>query len=230
ERIFFAVFHSVSAFCNAGFSTLSRGLYEEPFRFNYGLQMVLAVLVVLGGLGFPIVFNIFSYLKSRLTRLFNKITGSPSEDNYSHIFSTTSKLALMTTAILLVFGFTTYFLFELNNTLKEHSNLGKVVSSIFGSVTPRSAGFNTVDVTTLSLPTIMVYLLLMWIGASPGSTGGGIKTTVIAVAFLNIKSVILGKDRTEFSRVQIGENTIHRAFAIIVLSLLIVGLTVLFLA
>lgn len=230
ERIFFAVFHSVSAFCNAGFSTLSRGLYEDPLRFNYSLQMVLAVLVVLGGLGFPIVFNIFSYLKSKIIKLFNKITGNPDEENYSHIFSTTSKLALMTTAILLVFGFTTYFLFELNYTLKEHSTWGKIVTSIFGSVTPRSAGFNTVDITMLSLPTIMVYLLLMWIGASPGSTGGGIKTTVIAVAFLNVRSVILGKDRTEFSRVQIGENTIHRAFAIMVLSLLIIGLTVLFLA
>ncbi len=231
ERIFFSVFHSVSAFCNAGFSTFSQGLYEEPLRFNYGLQMVLAALIVLGGLGFPIVFNVFSYLKSKIIRIFNKITGRPAEKNYSHIFSTTSKLALATTAILLAFGFTTYFLFELNFTLKEHdSTWGKIATSMFGSVTPRTAGFNTVDLTMLSLPTIMVYLLLMWIGASPGSTGGGIKTTVIAVAFLNLKSVIMGKERTEVARIQIGETTIHRAFAIMVLSLIIIGLTVLLLS
>jgi trk system potassium uptake protein len=122
-------------------------------------------------------------------------------------------------------------LFEQDASLKQHpSNLGKLVTSIFGSVTPRTAGFNTIDMTTLSLPTIMIYLLLMWIGASPGSTGGGIKTTTIAVAFLNLKSIALGKDRTEFSRVQISESSIQRAFGIIFLSLIILGVTVLLLS
>jgi trk system potassium uptake protein len=231
DKAFFAVFHSVSAFCNAGFSTYSNGLYESPVRFNYPLQLIVAVLVVFGGLGFPILFNVFTWLKIRILQPVYKLLKLPSRGNYIHVFTTTSKLALMTTLVLLVFGFTTYFLFELNASLREHgSAYGKIVTALFGAITPRTAGFNTVDLSMLTLPMIMVYLLLMWIGASPGSTGGGIKTTVIAVAFLNMRSVILGKERTEILHTQIGESTIHRAFAIILLSLLIIGTTVLLLA
>jgi Trk-type K+ transport system membrane component len=231
EKIFFSIFHAVSAFCNAGFSTYSDGLHELPVRFNYSLQLVIAALVVLGGLGFPIVFNIFAYIRLRILKSVSGLFGRPFNEKHAHIFSTTSRLALMTTLVLLVFGFVSYFVFEFDSTLNEHGSAwGKIVTSAFGSVTPRTAGFNTVQLADLTLPTIMIYLLLMWIGASPGSTGGGIKTTTIAVAFLNLRSVILGKDRTEVSRIQIGTSTINRAFAIMLLSLLIIGVTVLILA
>jgi Trk-type K+ transport system membrane component len=144
---------------------------------------------------------------------------------------TTSKLALVTTGVLILFGFVAYLLFEQNATLSQHpSTWGKIVTAFFGAVTPRTAGFNTIDPSMFTLPTIMVYLLLMWIGASPGSTGGGIKTTVIAVAFLNLRAIVTGKERTEFAKVQVGDNSIRRAFAIILLSLLVLGLTVLLLS
>ncbi len=231
EKIFFAVFHSVSSFCNAGFSTSSDGLHHLPLRFNYSLQLIVAALIVLGGLGFPIVFNIFSYIRLHLLKIISEIFRKPFEIKHTHIFSTTSKLALITTTILLVSGFFAYLLLEYNATLQEHSTLwGKIVTSLFGSITPRSGGFNTVQMSNMTLPTIMVYLLLMWIGASPGSTGGGIKTTTIAVAVLNMRSVVLGKDRTEVVGIQLGSNTINRAFAIILLSLLVIGVTVLVLS
>jgi Trk-type K+ transport system membrane component len=116
--------------------------------------------------------------------------------------------------------------------LNEHNTVfGKITTSFFaGSVTPRTSGFNTVDVALLSLPMLMIYLLLMWIGASPGSTGGGIKTTVAAVAFLNMKSIVFGHERTEAFRSEISSASIKRAFAIILLSVLVLGLAVLLLS
>ena len=231
DKIFFCVFHAVSGFCNAGFSTLSDGLYDGTVRFNYGLHWTIAVLVILGGMGFPVVFNIFTFLRIKVTNLLRQLTRDPQRESYTNILHATSKLALATYFILLAIGFVAFFLFELNSTLHEHSSVfGKITTSFFGSVTPRTAGFNTVDITLLSLPMLMIYFLLMLIGASPGSTGGGIKTTVAAVAFLNMKSVVLGHGRTEAYRSEVSVASIRRAFAIILLALLVLGIAVLLLS
>jgi trk system potassium uptake protein len=228
EKLFFSLFHSVSAFCNAGFSTLSYGLYDPLLRFNYSFQIVIIFLIVFGGLGFPILFNVAAYIKTRTKNIFNRLLKVPEKEYYAHIIHTSSRIALTTTIFLLVFGFIAYLILERNATLLDHKTVtGKIVTSLFGSVTPRTAGFNTVDMTKLTFPTVMIYLLLMYIGASPGSTGGGIKTTVAGVAFLNMKSIILGKSRTEVYRTQISEGSINRAFAIMILSLLIIGLSIL---
>lgn len=150
------------------------------------------------------------------------------QEFYTRIIQVNSKIALSTTLILLVVGFGCYFIFEHDASLREHPTLyGKLVTSFFGSVTPRTAGFNTVNLSSLTLPTIMIYLLLMWIGASPSSTGGGIKTTTAAVAILNLRTVILGKSTTNVYRTQISEQSINKAFAAILLSLLIIGVAVL---
>lgn len=228
ERIFFATFHAVSAFCNAGFSTLSNGLYEEPIRFNYTLQLILAGLIILGGMGFPIVFNLFTFIRIKATNIGRRILRlPPEEETYTRIIQMSSRLAMTTSAILLLVGFVSYFVFEQHNTLPQHPTLwGKIATSFFAAVTPRTAGFNTVDLTVINLPTVMIYLLLMWIGASPGSTGGGIKTTTAAVAFLNLGSLVRGKDRTEVFHTQISESSINKSFGIILLSLLILGLAV----
>lgn len=231
EKIFFAVFHSVSAFCNAGFSTYTNGLYEEPVRFNYPLHMTIAGLIILGGIGFPIVFNIFSWIRYKALKPLYTLLKWPFREQRFHIFTATSKIALTTTLILLLFGFGTYLIFEWNASLNQHpSIIGKIITAFFGSVTPRTAGFNTVDLSAITLPTVMIYLLLMWIGASPGSTGGGIKTTTFAVSLLNIRSVMFSKERIEFSGVEIGHNTVRRAFAIILVSLLVIGISTLILA
>lgn len=228
QRLFFAVFHSISAFCNAGFSTLPDGLYTEKIRFNYTLQIIIAALIVLGGMGFPIVFNIFSSIRIRTMNFFHKALKIRKQEKYARIIHINSRLAIYTSAILLVFGFVTYLLFEQHTTLTEHpTTWGKIVTAFFGSVTPRTAGFNTVNLSILTLPTVMIYLLLMWIGASPGSTGGGIKTTTAAVAFLNIGSIIRGKKRTDAFHTQLSENSINRSFAIIMISLLVIGTAVL---
>lgn len=228
EHIFFSVFHAISAFCNAGFSTLPDGLNEPLVKFNYPLHLVIALMIVLGGMGFPIVFNIFSYIRRKASAIINRILGNPMPESATRIVQVNSKLALWTSLILLVVGTALYFGLEYNASLREHpSTIGKIVTSIFGSVTPRTAGFNTINLQALTLPTIMIYLLLMWIGASPSSTGGGIKTTTIAVAFLNLRAIITGNSRVEVFRTQISETSINRAFAIILISLMIMGLAVL---
>ncbi|HZF66241.1 MAG TPA: potassium transporter TrkG [Chitinophagaceae bacterium] len=227
DKVFFSVFHSVSAFCNAGFSTFSNGLYEREVRFNYSLQFFVSLLIILGGMGFPIVFNLYRYLKIKFNNLTCSLRGSPRKEHLPKVINLNSRLALVVSGVLLIIGFTAYLLFEQSHTLAQHPTwYGKLMTSFFGSVTPRTAGFNTVDVTALSLPTIMIYLLLMWIGASPGSTGGGIKTTTAGVAILNMVSVLRGKDRTEFFRSEISHKSVRSSFAIMMLSLLFIGVSV----
>lgn len=129
------------------------------------------------------------------------------------------------TALLLILGTLSVILLENENVLKEHESIGgKLVTSLFIGASPRSSGFNVVDMATLSFPTIMLLLLLMWVGAAPGSTGGGIKTTTFAVATLNIWALVRGKERVEIFGREISPDSVRRAFAIIALSLISLGL------
>ena len=222
ERTFFAVFHSVSAFCNAGFSTLPNSLYESGFRFNYSLQSYIIVLFVIGGLGFPIVVNILKYLKDWIINKFHNF----SKNNVQHkpwVLSINSRITLITTFSLTIIGTVLFYLSEYNNLLAPHSGIGKVVTALFGATTPRTAGFNTVDMAALNFSTLMLIFLLMWIGASPASTGGGIKTSTFAIATLNFLSLAKGKTRIEVYRREISDISVRRAFAVISLSLFVIG-------
>jgi len=136
-------------------------------------------------------------------------------------------LVLKVTALLIVIGTVAVMVFEWNGVLAEHSSWwGRFSTAFFTGVTPRTAGFNVVDYGSLTVPTLMVTLLLMYIGASPGSTGGGIKTTTFAVATLNIFATARGRRRIEFSGREISNLSIRRAFAAIVLSLVFLGLSI----
>lgn len=226
EQIFFSVFHAISGFCNAGFSTLGNGLYEVGFREEYTVQLIIAFVIILGGIGFPVVVGYYNYFRHVAVGTKRMLTG---EEEYKHaprVVNINIRLIVYTTAILLVIGFVTYWIFEAENTLKGLSGYGKFVTAFFGSVTPRTAGFNTVDMSALAMPTVLIYLILMWIGASPGSTGGGLKTSTIAVAVLNAVSIAKGKNRVEIFKRQISNETLRKAFAVILLSFLVIGLGV----
>lgn len=214
NTIFFAIFHSISAFCNAGFSTLSQSLNQPGFDQLYFLHFLIAFLFILGGLGFPLIFNLFKYLRHKLKRLF--IRDTPRQ---VWLINLNSRLIITVTAILLISGTLLFLAFEWDNTLDGKPWYGKVVSAFFGAATPRTAGFNTIDTCTLTTPAIMLTIFLMWVGASPGSTGGGIKTTTLAVAFGNFISLAQGKERIEIMRREISSISVRRAFAVIVLSL-----------
>ncbi|WP_347174885.1 TrkH family potassium uptake protein [Polaribacter uvawellassae] len=221
DKAFFSVFHAISAFCNAGFSTLSNSIYETGFRFNYTLQLIIIATFVLGGLGFPIVVNIIRFIKHKVINIFR--FNSKEKIHKPWVLNINSRITLVTTVSLTTIAFILFFILEYNNTLSEHSLFGKIVNALFGAATPRTAGFNSVDMNALAFPTVMITFLLMWIGASPASTGGGIKTSTFAIATLNILSLAKGKQRIEVFRREIADISVKRAFATIALSLIVIG-------
>jgi len=227
ESWMFSIFHSISAFCNAGFSTLSGGLFNDAFRFNYPFQLVICFLVIFGGLGFPVMIDIYDMLKAWFRSFFRWLFFKERFIFLARNINVHSRLVLSTTGILLAVGTVLYFITEYNNSLLDHPSLfGKSVQAFFGSVTPRTAGFNTIDMGGMMQGTVLIYLLLMWIGSSPSSTGGGIKTTTFAIAISNIVSLARGKTRVDIFKREITSSSISRAFAVIFLSLLIIGLSV----
>lgn len=226
ERIYFSVFHAISAFCNAGFSTVEQGINNPGLRFNYNLQFILALLIILGGLGFGIVLNVYSFIKRWIKNFYRLLIYKERFIYKAWVISFNSRIILSTTFFLILFASAVIFILEYNNTLAEHQSLiGKTVNAFFLGVSPRTAGFSSVNVANLSMPIIFLYLFLMWIGASPGSTGGGIKTTTFAVAFLNIFSIAKGKENIEVFKRQITNHTVTRALTIITLSFIVIGIS-----
>jgi len=218
EKIFCSIFHSISAFCNAGFSTFSNNLMD--IKNNIPAILTIATLIILGGLGFIVLSESiekpFLKMLRKIKFLRNKIPPQ------RVVFSLHSKLAISTTAILIIFGSLFFFILEFNNSLKAEPTLGKVAHAFFQAVTPRTAGFNTIDISKISITTTLFIMLLMWIGASPGSTGGGIKTTSFALIVLKIRSMIKGDERVEIFNKQISEESVSRAFASGLLSILLI--------
>ncbi|MCR9141746.1 MAG: portal protein [bacterium] len=208
EHIFAAVFHAVSAFCNAGFSLhpdslagLDRTL---PGRLYVGGHMV---LILVGGLGFPVIVQLYEYAKRRRLR---------------RPLNATTRLVLIVNAILLVSATCAYLWLERGDTLADFDALDRLWHSVFFAVTMRTAGFNTLTTAEMGLSMTFLAFLFMWIGASPLSTGGGIKTTTAGIAFLHILAQVTGKNRVELHRKTISPQSVSRAFATIVLSLFVI--------
>ncbi|MEZ4826671.1 MAG: potassium transporter TrkG [Bacteroidia bacterium] len=229
NKVFFAVFHSISSFCNAGFSTLSNSLYEEGFRYNYSLHLIVLALFVLGGIGFPILFNFMKYIRYQIANRLIPFSTNREVIHKPWIININTRIVLITTGLLLLVGTVLFYILEYNNTLAEHSGWGKIVTAFFGAATPRTAGYNTVDTGALTPPTLMIILFLMWVGASPGSTGGGIKTSTLAIGTLNYLGMARGRERIEVFRREISDVSLKRAFTIISLSLIVVGISTFFL-
>jgi len=223
---FFAVFHAISAYCNAGFSLKSMGLYDINLRYNYYLQWILMALIIFGGLGYHIAFNVIQYVKRFITNLFR----SKNKIFISRVILLNTKIVLYTSALLIVCGTGFFLISEQHTNLVEHTNwFGKLTTSLFSSVTARTAGFNTVDYANFSIPGILFMIFLMWIGASPASTGGGIKTTTFAIATLNVFFVAKDQPYIEIGTRRIAAQSVRRAFAIMAISLASIGTGILFL-
>ncbi|WP_026725570.1 TrkH family potassium uptake protein [Flavobacterium sasangense] len=223
NKFFFSIFHSISAFCNAGFSILSAGLYDEAIRFDYFLQWIIMTLIVLGGLGHNIVFNFYQKIKTHVLEFFDKTI----VHKKVRIITLNTQIVIYTTLILLISGFVFLFISEYNNTLLEHNTIfGKITAASFNSVTPRTAGFNAVDFTQMNVPSLLFIIFLMWIGGSPASTAGGIKTSTFALATLNIFAVASGKSRIQLFGRRISSESTSRAFAILCISLITIGISI----
>lgn len=226
QQIFFAVFHSVSSFCNSGFTILQDGIANESYRYNYGFQIVLALILVLGGMGFGTVYNFYTYIKSQIEALIQAVINKKRFKHKAQQFSFNTKFIVLCNIIVLLLATVSYYLMEQNYTLTEDkSTVGEWVTSFFMANASRSAGFNSVDINFLNIPTLIMITTLMWIGVAPGSTGGGIKVTTLALAFLNIVALARGKDAIEIFKRRIAAESINKAFAIIILSVLTITLS-----
>ncbi len=223
---FFAIFHAISAYCNAGFSLSATGLFDDTLRFNYYLQYVIMALIIFGGLGYHIAYNVIQYIRQFFYNLYDR----RNQIFISRVINLNTKITLYTTAILIIAG-TIFFLFsEQYTNLTPHTTaFGKFTTALFSSVTARTAGFNTVDYANFSLAGLLFMILLMWIGASPASTGGGIKTTTFAIATLNIFATARNKRFIEIGTRRVAPEAVQRAFAIISISLASIGTGILLL-
>lgn len=184
--IYFAVFHAISAFCNAGFDLMGKfAPYTSlvPYQGDALVNLVIMGLIVIGGLGFVVWDDI---LEHRL---------------HWPRYKLHTKLVLMATALLIAGGAALFYLLERENTLSGLPPKTQVLASLFQSVTPRTAGFNTVDMAALTEGGAFLLMLLMFVGASPGSTGGGVKTTTVAIILLALLSYVKGtEDMNAFRR------------------------------
>lgn len=225
DRIFFSLFHAISSFCNSGFSILEHGIANVNYRHNYNFQLILASIFILGGLGFGTVFNFYTFLKNKAKSILYLFLRK--EFKYkAQYFSFNTKFIVLCNAIMLVVATVSYFMLEQRHTLTSDSSIfGEWVTSFFMANASRSAGFNSVNVGLLGAPTLIMVTTLMWIGASPGSTGGGVKVTTIAVAFLNIFSLARGKESIELFKRRIAVESLNKAFAVIVLSVMVIVLS-----
>ncbi len=212
QTLYFALFHSVSAFCNAGFA-----LFSDSFiRFQSDLITNLCIisLIIIGGLGFPVINEIF-----------NRETISHHPRNLIRRLTVHTRLVLWATTMLIIGGTILFFFIEYDNALASLSLGGKLLASLFQSVTARTAGFNTVATSILKPITIFLWSVLMFIGASPGGTGGGVKTSTVAVLFLAVRSRLRGEEEITLARRFITKEIVYRASAIIALGLTAITLS-----
>lgn len=201
-----SIFHSISAFCNAGFSVFSDSFIR--YRENAALNLILCFLIVSGGIGFLVL----SELKRKI---------SLKRRSWSRL-SLHTKLVLSTTAVLIVCGTVLIFAMEYDNTLVPLSAKGQLLSSFFQSVTARTAGFNTLPIGNMANETLFLLILLMFIGASPGSCGGGIKTTSVATLVVLGLSRFRGRERPQLFNRSISNASVGKAIAVIMLSTVVV--------
>lgn len=208
----FSIFHSVSAFCNAGFDIMGNYTSLTSYVSDPLVNIVIISLILIGGIGFSVLIDVVQHRKYRK-------------------LSVHTKLVLMTSALLLLVGFVLFLAIEWNNpaTLGELSIPQKILGATFQAVTPRTAGFNTIPIDQLETPSKLITMVLMFIGGSPGSTAGGVKTTTVGIMILTILMVIRGKEDIEFSYRRISKDIANKALAIfgIVLSLAFIIITLL---
>ncbi|WP_050769581.1 TrkH family potassium uptake protein [Thermosinus carboxydivorans] len=208
--IYYGYWHAVSAFCNAGFDLFGDFRSLTGYVDDLTVNIVITLLIILGGIGFTVIADVWD------NRRFSK-------------FSLHTKLVLTVSAFLIIFGAAVISLLEWNNpdTLGGLSWQGKLLASYFQSVTPRTAGYNTLDIGKLESGTLFFLIILMFIGASPASTGGGVKTSTFGVLVLAIAAQISGKNDVEIFQRRIPVATVYKAFTVVFLSALLVILVTL---
>ena len=211
KGVWYSIFHAISAFCNAGFDLM--GAVSGPFSSltyyvnNFTITITILSLIILGGIGFPVILDVIRNKKLSKLNLHSKIV----------IFSS---IALISIGMIII------LILEYNNpkTLGPLGFGGKLLASLFQSVTLRTAGFNTVDLSLMKESSLFVMIILMFIGASPASTGGGVKTTTVATLILAVKAFILEKQDIEVCQRRISESTVKKSLGIFLIGVIVVAI------
>jgi trk system potassium uptake protein TrkH len=205
------VFHSVSAFCNAGFSLFSNNL--SGFVADPVVNLTVCTLVISGGLGFIVISDLY---KTRIQKSERRLTVH-------------TKMVLMITGLLILSGTLFIYFLERHHTLRGLPENAKWLAALFQSVTPRTAGFNTVDIGRMCFPTLMLMMIFMFIGASPGGTGGGIKTTAFGVIMASVWATLSGRSKVNFLKSRISTESINRSYVLAFMAAMLVVLVALLL-
>lgn len=198
KGIYFGYWHAISSFCNAGFDLFGGFRSLTGYVDDITVNLVITSLIILGGIGFTVIADVW-------------------ENRRFRDFSLHTKVVLVTTAFLIFFGMAVILLIEWDNpaTIQNLSLKGKILASYFQSVTPRTAGYNTVSIGDMENATLFFIVILMFIGASPSSTGGGIKTTTAGILVAAIGALIRGKEDVEIFDRQIPKTIVYKAFALV---------------
>ena len=220
DRITFAAFHSLSSFCNAGFSCLPGGM-ANPGLMTPGqsLYNVTSALILAGAIGFPILVNFKDIITGRLNAVWCAITRHRRRDIPLHTWDLNTKLVLVTTLSILAVASVAFFILEYNNTLAGMTLWQKVSQSVFNSLIPRSAGFASVNPADFLPLTLLLVIVQMWIGGASQSLAGGIKVNTVATVFLNVRSVLSGGSRPWAFDRRLSLNSVRRANTVIVLAI-----------
>lgn len=203
KALWFGLFHSVSAFNNAGFDLFGNFQSLTNLTTDVTANLVISSLLIIGGLGFVVVYEIFNYRKDRA-------------------FSLHSRVVLITTGILIVAGTALLLISEYHHALKDLPLGAKLMAAYFQAVSPRTAGFNTIDLSSLYLSSQLAIIFLMFVGGSPGSTAGGIKTSTFALLWIAIISQLKGKKDNEVFQRRIPNNDMFQAMTIVLLFIFVV--------
>ena len=202
KGIYFGFWHAISAFCNAGFDLLGGYSSLTSYSGDIIINLTIASLIILGGLGFTVMVDVVE------------------KKNWQRLLVHT-KVVIFTTVLLIIVGSVGIYILEKDNvdTLGGLSLQAKLLASFFQAVSPRTAGFNTIDLTALNSSTIFLIISLMFVGGSPASTAGGIKTTTFYILIMSVWSMIRGKSETTVFYRSISQNAIHKAYVVFIIFL-----------
>ena len=202
EQLFYSLFHSVSAFNNAGFTLFTDGLHHPLLHHSFNVHIIIGVLILFGAIGFPVIEDLLD-----IKRIKRAITSPLSRLKLS------TRISLYTSIILIIFGMVMFYFLEQKNSLNNMNISAQLITSFFHSIT-RTAGFNTVDISMVGTPMLIIFIFLMFIGGAPGSFGGGIKTSTFAIILYSAMNTIRGKKKIEIGKRTVHSKLIHKAFSI----------------
>lgn len=221
DELIFSAFHALSAFCNAGFSNVEGGL-SNPILLHgpQSVYIVTSIMILAGGLGFPILANFKDVITNSVRRIWYRLRGLRYRSVMCHVYNMNTKIVLTSTLILFLIGTIAFFVLEYNHSLAELPMNEKIVQSIFNSVTPRSAGFSSLNPAGFLNITVVFIMFLMWVGGASQSTAGGIKVNTLAAIWLNLKAIVTGHDSVTAFKRSISLGSIRRANAVVALSII----------